>query len=155
MGAPEYSDHNAQSGSNKLCRLIYHSHLRPDLQQGDFDAILDESVRCNTSDNITGLLVYNKTFFMQVLEGPVQPVNLLYKRLLSDSRHHSVCLVDYSYISDRRFSNWAMAVARIPTMTQRYLDQEFGGFSPPDFTAEVAEEYLEIAADLLKSQSEK
>lgn len=138
-----------QLNSTGLCRLIYFSQVSPGLGTDGLENILTESIQRNTADHITGLLAHDQRYFMQVLEGRPDAVNELYQTILGDERHHCVRLISYGYISTRAFSRWAMALARIPALTQRALDSQFGGFNPPAFSADIAQEYLEIVSDHL------
>jgi hypothetical protein len=45
---------------------------------------------------------------MQVLEGGREEVNRLYWRVVHDTRHTDVTLLEYAEIAERSFTNWRM-----------------------------------------------
>lgn len=114
----------------KLCRLIYYSSASPHLQDSDVDAILDEAIRRNGRCGITGLLAYDAFYFMQILEGEDEAVNTLYLSIAADPRHYDVRLILYQRIEERRFSEWSMALAKLPDVPGRYIDNLYGDSSP-------------------------
>ncbi|MBK1828736.1 BLUF domain-containing protein [Haloferula rosea] len=104
------SDSSATSAP-RTCRLIYKSQTSWDLLSNESLLELAESsaVR-NGEDDITGLLVLSGEAFLQVLEGPVDPVNDLYLKISRDTRHGSLRLLTYEPITERLFKDWAMHV---------------------------------------------
>ncbi|MBB1127212.1 BLUF domain-containing protein [Thiospirillum jenense] len=91
----------------QLTRLIYCSKLCP-LSTGSIEKILESSRRYNTSNAITGILLFNGTFFLQCLEGGRIAVNETYCRILHDDRHIESVLLSYETIDRREFGDWAM-----------------------------------------------
>lgn len=73
--------------------------------------LLDQARRHNPQVGVTGLLLYCNGCFMQVLEGPVDAVEALYKRIAKDPRHRSLIQLSMEPISERDFGNWSMAYA--------------------------------------------
>ncbi|MBH9551682.1 BLUF domain-containing protein [Inhella gelatinilytica] len=105
-----------------LVRLIYASHT--DASEADLAAILRASRAHNTAHGITGLLCHNDDWFVQVLEGGREAVNVLYNTIVRDPRHRDVTLLAYQEIKERRFAGWAMGqvnLARLnPALVLRY-----------------------------------
>ena len=133
----------------RMVRLIYYSHARPANTDEDVADIMQKSIRRNAGEDISGLLAYDATYFLQVLEGPPEAVNDLYRDLMSDPRHCSLRLVSYGEIAARKFQRWSMAIAYLPDFPGKYLKRTVGGFVPPRFSAELALEFLEILGDYL------
>ncbi|WP_103334276.1 BLUF domain-containing protein [Pseudotabrizicola formosa] len=73
--------------------------------------LLDVSVRNNTRDGISGVLLYHDQSFFQVLEGERQAVEQCYMRILGDSRHSGVLRLWSQRVEERVFSHWAMGYA--------------------------------------------
>ncbi|WP_047249799.1 BLUF domain-containing protein [Chromobacterium subtsugae] len=92
-----------------LVRLIYCSRAQQPIDQALVDDILSASRKHNPAQGITGLLCYSKDIFMQVLEGSRSHVNRLYLKLARDDRHHSLTLLSFHEIGQRKFANWSMA----------------------------------------------
>jgi len=70
--------------------------------------ILSVSARNNLRDKITGLLVYDRGRFFQVLEGSFENVNSCYKRIGTDSRHDRLEVLIDQPVAIRTFGRWAM-----------------------------------------------
>lgn len=71
--------------------------------------ILATSRRNNHRDSITGLLYFDGTRFLQVLEGPEGKVEEAFARIQADSRHRALVLLSRRMIDGREFGNWDMA----------------------------------------------
>nr|CRH05879.1 conserved protein of unknown function [Candidatus Magnetococcus massalia] len=92
----------------KQCRLVYISRPSP-LAPGDLGNILAVSQRNNAKLEITGALMFNKDFFFQVLEGPLDAVNQLYAKIEKDPLHHDCFMILQELIAFRQFGDWSMA----------------------------------------------
>lgn len=90
-----------------LMRLIYFSECS-DAKAVDVDKILEISRRNNKEKGITGFLVFDGQYFVQVLEGGRRVVSDLYLKIAGDGRHNNVVLVGFQQISERGFTNWSM-----------------------------------------------
>jgi len=91
-----------------LVRLIYASKISAQITPEDIESILASARGHNAKHNITGILSFNQDNFLQCLEGSRSDVNAAYRRILNDSRHHDVVLLDYRTIDKREFSLWSM-----------------------------------------------
>lgn len=96
-----------------LFQLIYLStstQREPD--DSEIAAILSSSVRHNRENGITGMLLYNRGSFLQVLEGEKAAVEETYARIVRDARHHALFLIDRSPVACRDFADWSMGFHR-------------------------------------------
>lgn len=76
------------SGANmRLVQLIYVSTATHELDANEIQKILDSSRRHNTPQQVTGLLLYSRNSFMQVLEGEETAVDETMKRITKDTLH--------------------------------------------------------------------
>lgn len=92
-----------------LVRLIYASRSTTPITEAAIDALLVTSRENNPAMGITGVLcLCDDSAFMQVLEGGRDEVNRLYSRVIHDTRHTDVTLLEYSEITERCFTNWRM-----------------------------------------------
>jgi hypothetical protein len=91
-----------------LCRLIYASRSNDALRQDEIDAILSVSRSNNAKVGVTGALMYGAREFLQCLEGAREAVNSTYARILKDSRHADVTILEFGEIDRRWFSGWGM-----------------------------------------------
>ncbi len=91
-----------------LVRLIYCS-TPSGVGDADIEDILDRSRANNALDGITGVLLYDGTHFLQVLEGGRSAVSKRFIVICNDKRHRDVELMELSPIRARRFPHWTMA----------------------------------------------
>ena len=95
-----------------LFRLIYCSESAFDpadlAQRGEIDAILQSSRRKNVKLGVTGVLVFGRGGFVQVLEGPRVSVERVFELIQCDPRHDRVQVIDFAPASSRHFGGWAM-----------------------------------------------
>lgn len=78
----------------------------------DLDRILDASRRNNDRRGITGLLIYDRGLFLQVLEGQHDDVDAIYNKIIADGRHRNISILSNRYVVQREFGDWLMAFAR-------------------------------------------
>jgi hypothetical protein len=69
---------------------------------------LDECRRNNAAAGITGMLLYHKGSFFQVLEGERNVVEALYEKILEDNRHKRTTRIIFEPIKERAFGEWTM-----------------------------------------------
>ena len=97
----------------ELKSLTYTSLASLDLSASDLEDIHRTAVELNALDGITGLLVFNGTRFLQVIEGADKAVGDLLERLRRDRRHSSVEVRDERRIAARSFPDWSMELVRV------------------------------------------
>ena len=117
-------------------QLVYYSR---NTVQGDGRAmltnmreILAASQRNNSRDGITGFLIFDKTWFVQILEGDKAKVTETYTRIAPDPRHTTATIMNVRDVEDRLFPNWTMGGAmRTPEMQEVYLQHGIGSEMDP------------------------
>lgn len=92
----------------QLNSLIYKSRCKGEANWDLLESILVSSSRNNPAHDITGVLVVSETHFLQVLEGPFEPLNATFERISRDTRHEETQLISFTEIEERRFADWAM-----------------------------------------------
>ena len=90
--------------------IVYTSELsKPDV---DIDTALKDIVEIakvkNTEANITGLLFYHNSRFLQFIEGSKDELEKLMLRISADSRHTNIVRIVDEPVYVRSFSGWAM-----------------------------------------------
>lgn len=97
-----------------LTRLVYHSENHLGAIDGrmiaSLNAIMDASNRNNERDGVTGALLFDTLWFVQILEGEREAISATLRRILSDERHDAVTIMDCRPIDDRLFANWWMGL---------------------------------------------
>jgi hypothetical protein len=71
-------------------------------------SILNDARRCNLRDDITGALVCRHDIYLQLLEGPYEPVTAAYMRICRDDRHAGIQKLVSRQVTSRMFGEWAM-----------------------------------------------
>jgi hypothetical protein len=97
----------------KLKTTTYTSLARLDLTADDIEAIHRTAREVNALEGITGLLVFNGTHFLQIVEGAPQAVDELIERLRRDPRHNGIEIRDQREIVERSFPDWSMELVRV------------------------------------------
>ncbi len=88
--------------------LIYASQSVKDWSTQELAELLQQSKKNNNEKGITGMLVYSRGRFMQILEGEKNQVLSLFNRIEKDERHKSVFVVLEGNTEKRIFEKWSM-----------------------------------------------
>jgi len=96
-----------------LTSLTYTSLARLDLDSSDLEAIHRTALQMNALDGITGLLVFNGTHFLQIIEGAQNAIEDLVERLRRDPRHSGFEIRDRHHVDARSFPDWSMELVRV------------------------------------------
>ncbi|WP_269586082.1 BLUF domain-containing protein [Roseibium sp. Sym1] len=91
-----------------LTSLIYASRAR-NIDEDALRVILEKARKNNERLDVTGVLLFNSSYFLQCLEGGRESVNFLYRTILRDDRHDDPAILDYRTIDCRKFEKWRMA----------------------------------------------
>ncbi len=91
-----------------LVSLAYVSVAIGEITQDDLMSILEIARKRNTELNITGMLLFRNSYFIQALEGEEQVVEELYNKIAKDPRHSHVHKVEIVPITERVFGDWSM-----------------------------------------------
>lgn len=94
-----------------LISMTYASRANPDVSAKDFNEILQQAQVNNAANGITGMLTFNKDYFLQTIEGPRAQINRLLYSLMADQRHHDLQLIETREIKHREWSKWSMNYA--------------------------------------------
>jgi hypothetical protein len=96
-----------------LTSVTYTSLARIDLQTSDLENIHQTARELNAIDGITGLLVFNGTHFLQIIEGADSAIDDLIDRLRRDPRHNGFEIRDRRKVEERSFPEWSMELVRV------------------------------------------
>jgi hypothetical protein len=96
-----------------LKSLTYTSLAGLDLEAGDLEAIHRTAREVNALEGITGLLIFNGTHFLQIIEGAPDAIKDLLERLRRDPRHSGIEVRDERLIEERSFPDWSMELVQV------------------------------------------
>ena len=98
-----------------MLQLAYMSQAANYLAPGDTGTISTHAQVRNRLDEITGVLLGDGKYFLQVLEGPKESVEDTFLRVMIDPRHHSLMLLSRRLVTTREFGVWDMALCETET----------------------------------------
>ena len=117
-----------------------------DALSGQLSAILNVSRRNNRRDGITGYLVSDGTWFLQILEGDHEKVMGALVRIRFDARHGDVAILSTRQIRTRSFPHWSMGGSvKTPAMQAIFKRHGLERLDPATLTAPSV---LALAMDL-------
>ena len=91
-----------------LSTLIYRSRLSPACSVKELNQIVTKAQARNAALEITGILLFDGDYFLQVLEGAESAVNQVYGSIRRDPRHCNLVELMRDYAPLRRFGNLGM-----------------------------------------------
>ena len=136
--------------TEQLIFLVYVSSATELFSEDDLLALLAKARAANQKQGITGLLLYDSGNFMQVIEGPVEAVQQLHKKILADPRHTNIITLLTRTLRQRQFPDWAMGfknlAQEVAAETPGYSDFLQASLTPTEF-----QEKAELVHKLLLS----
>jgi hypothetical protein len=111
-----------------LVELLYCSvSIVPELSNVDLNHILASARQRNLSQGITGMLLYYRGEFVQILEGEKESVENVYEKFIGpDSRHTALNKVCENTISHRSFNKWSMGFVGAAEIESRIPSSAIG-----------------------------
>lgn len=88
---------------------VYASCASSPFSQQQLVDLLKQARDANEKLDITGILLYNRGTFIQLLEGDEDTVKALYEKIDKDPRHKLIFTLMEGHKSERQFPNWSMA----------------------------------------------
>jgi Sensors of blue-light using FAD len=102
--------------------IIYVSVADPELEADEIQSIVSHSQRRNAADGVTGIMLYNGSNFLQLIEGEAAVIDACYARIQRDARHSGVATLRDGSIGVREFPHWAMRYSLIDQPLEQTLD---------------------------------
>lgn len=131
-------------------QIVYMSKATGDVDDAELAEILNTSVRNNAEQNVSGMLLYTKGSFLQLLEGEAAAVDALFKRLEADPRHRDIQVLVRTSIKEREFKNWSMGYRRLNESDAKAM-ASFAPFFEDGFDAAKFCEQPGISLDILRA----
>lgn len=131
----------------QLKTLTYTSRARLDLSDAELEQIHETARHLNALDGISGLLVFDGTRFLQIIEGSEAAIDDLVERLRRDTRHSAFEVRDERAVQKRSFSGWSMQLVRVSS-GYRAARSELAPLLPSETSAEIREIALRMSDEL-------
>lgn len=90
-------------------QIAYVSKATNKITIGEIPVLMETSRRNNLANNITGILLVEWPYFLQVVEGSKDDVINLLNKLYDDDRHQELKVIyERSFSDEREFARWQM-----------------------------------------------
>lgn len=103
-----------------LSHLVYVSSRKPNCTQEEIEKILASCQKNNAGIDITGVLLYSDTHFVQYIEGEYKIIISLYDKIKTDNRHKNPVLITSAPIQSRSFPSWQMGAKKFDAKKIEY-----------------------------------
>jgi hypothetical protein len=130
-----------------LKTFSYTSRARLDLSDEDLNDIHQTARHLNVLDGITGLLLFDGSRFLQIVEGPEEAIDNLVERLRRDPRHSALEVRDEREVDRRSFGDWSMELVRIGA-GYKTAREEVATILPEGVTPSVRELVLKMSGEM-------
>lgn len=121
-----------------MIHLVYVSSATHAMNEEELLYLLEQSRNRNKRQNVTGMLLYCKGNFFQILEGEANDVEEIYDAIVNDERNKGNILIIKENINERTFPDWSMGFKHLPNENRspiegftEFLDREM---EPAEFT---------------------
>jgi hypothetical protein len=99
------------------------SSRKANCSSAEIEKILHSCQVNNATLDITGVLLYSNTKFIQYLEGDSKELMRLYDKIKGDKRHEKTMIISYGPIKSKEFPSWQMAAKEVaPNQVQYRTD---------------------------------
>lgn len=127
--------------------ICYLSKATPSSRDAGYSHLFQTLLKFNTENNITGVLLYNEGFFLQVLEGKKETLQNLIQQIQRDSRHKEMLIILDQPIDNRIFKKYSTGFSIIENTAaikdlNNYLSLNYSGKEYPDNIRFLLEPFL-------------
>lgn len=107
-------------------RIIFISKSAPETHYGTLLDLLSQTKVNNPQRGITSVLIWDGTFFLQVLEGTDDVLESLIEKIRKDIRHFDVKIISDETISERAIDSWYMSYINSSKIARNMLTTIIG-----------------------------
>jgi len=114
-----------------LATMCYASTATERCSAIEIGLIVEAAKKNNIRANITGVLFFGNNYFLQILEGPRNNLNILYNKIIRDERHTNMQVLELREIGSRYFHEWSMKFVDSPAVATKICKESgFKEFNP-------------------------
>ena len=136
-----------------LWQLVYASAASPGFTLADLEDVLRGSRKSNARIAVTGMLLFESSSFLQILEGDISRVNTLYDKIKLDPRHSRHVLLLREPIVQPSFTDWTMGYTHVSLGEIQDASGVNDFFRDVDAFSELNDEKVRKVLDLFRSGS--
>jgi Sensors of blue-light using FAD len=102
--------------------ILYVSVADPELVSDDIYQLVGNAQQRNLADNISGVMLYNGSNFLQLIEGEPDIIDKCFARIVADPRHSGVITLRNEVCTVREFPLWAMRYSLVEQPVESTLE---------------------------------
>lgn len=102
--------------------ILYVSVADPELMSDDIYQLVSHSQKRNLAEGISGMMLYNGSNFLQLIEGDDAVIDACFARIAGDPRHSGVITLRDAPADAREFPSWAMRYSLVEQPAQLTLE---------------------------------
>ena len=102
-----------------MLQIVYSSAAVTPLTPPELAKLLEKARKRNDLFGVTGMLLYHSGSFLQVIEGPDEGIEAIYRSISRDPRHIANKLLSRKNVTRREFEGWSMGFANTTSSSQR------------------------------------
>jgi hypothetical protein len=140
-------------GAPGLSQLVYVSAASPGFTLSDLEDVLRVARERNARNAVTGMLLFETSSFLQVLEGDGTRIEALFNKIQADPRHTRSVLLLREPIEQRSFADWTMGYTRTSLGEIQDASGVNDFFRDADAIAELDAPKVRKVLDLFRSGS--
>lgn len=93
-----------------IYRVVYYSRntMPEQNMMAGFRDIHASAKKFNKANDLTGYLLFDKTWFVQIIEGDQKTVRACYRKIAKDPRHTGLVQLGVDEVLNRAFGDWSM-----------------------------------------------
>jgi hypothetical protein len=118
-----------------MIQITYISHATEPMSAEQLIALLQQCLKNNVSNGVTGMLLYGNETFLQALEGDEKAVDDLVEKIKKDPRHTNIQFLHRRTIERRQYSEWSMGFKRVSDSELQQIEG-LRNFGEKDFNFE-------------------
>lgn len=92
-----------------IYQIVYVSTAKKQLSSAELDQLTSCIAKNNANNELTGILLYTGTSFLQLLEGCTQKVKEIFQVIQKDPRHTSLSVIVERTIKTRRYPRTSLS----------------------------------------------
>lgn len=125
-------------------QIIYCSRNAERMLHAQVHELVEQARTHNATNGVTGILVFNSQYFLQVIEGMPDAVDALYERIQRDARHAQVQTIIEQHTGTKHWQSWSMGLVVCNTSNEAVFLRHFGAkmFDPYAINAQQSESFL-------------
>lgn len=110
----------------------------------DLREILVKSRDYNAKNDICGVLYYAHGYYFQCVQGKYESVIALYHKIIQDTRHSEIKLIQHKSIEKRCFEQWSMKYVQQDTeLSDFFINTGMNCFRPLEVTEKMIDNFID------------